>query len=36
MTIQQMQEEINRSIKLSKTNTITSTEFTVAAADRAK
>jgi hypothetical protein len=35
MTIQQMQEEINRSIKLSKTNTITSTEFTVAAADRA-
>jgi hypothetical protein len=35
MTIQQMQEEINRSIKLSKTNTMTSTEFTVAAADRA-
>jgi hypothetical protein len=33
--IQQVQEEINRSIKLSKTNTITSTEFTVAAADRA-
>ena len=35
MTIQQMQEEINRSIKLSKTNTMTSTEFTVAAASRA-
>jgi hypothetical protein len=35
MTIQQMQEEINRSIKLSKTNTMTSTEFAVAAADRA-
>jgi hypothetical protein len=35
MTIQQMQEEINRSIKLSKTNTMTSTEFTIAAADRA-
>jgi hypothetical protein len=35
MTIQQMQEEINRSIKLSKTNTMTSTEFAIAAADRA-
>ena len=35
MTIQQMQEELDRSIKLSRTNTITSTEFTVGATDRA-
>jgi hypothetical protein len=32
---QQMQEEVNRSIKLSRTNTMTSTEFTTSAADRA-
>ena len=32
---QQMQEEVNRSIKLSRTNTMTSTEFTVGATDRA-
>lgn len=32
---QQMQEEIDRSIKASVTNTISSTEFTIAAADRA-
>jgi len=32
---QELQEQINRSIKLSPTNTITSTEFTVGAADRA-
>ena len=35
MNIQQMQEELNRSIKLSRTNTMTSTEFTVGATDRA-
>jgi hypothetical protein len=35
MNIQQLQEEVDRSIKLSRTNTMTSTEFTVAAADRA-
>ena len=35
MAIQQIQEEVTRSIKLSKTNTMTSTEFTVGAADRA-
>ena len=35
MTIQQMQEELDRSIKISKTNTMTSTEFTVGAATRA-
>ena len=35
MAIQQLQEEVTRSIKLSRTNTMTSTEFTVAAADRA-
>jgi hypothetical protein len=35
MTIQQIQEEVDRSIKLSRTNTMTSTEFAVAAADRA-
>jgi hypothetical protein len=32
---QQIQEEVNRSIKLSRTNTMTSTEFTTSAADRA-
>jgi hypothetical protein len=35
MIAQEIQEELGRAIKLSKTNTITSTEFTVAAADRA-
>jgi hypothetical protein len=35
MNIQQLQEEVDRSIKLSRTNTMTSTEFTVGAADRA-
>ena len=35
MTTQQVQEELNRSIKLSRTNTMTSTEFTVGASDRA-
>jgi len=35
MAIQQLQEEVNRSIKLSRTNTMTSTEFTVGATDRA-
>jgi hypothetical protein len=35
MTIQQMQEELDRAIKLSRTNTMTSTEFTVGATDRA-
>jgi tetrahydromethanopterin S-methyltransferase subunit B len=35
MAIQQLQEEVNRSIKLSRTNTITSSEFTVDAANRA-
>jgi chemotaxis protein histidine kinase CheA len=35
MAIQQIQEEVTRSLKLSKTNTMTSTEFTVGAADRA-
>jgi hypothetical protein len=35
MAIQQLQEEVTRSIKLSKTNTMTSTEFTVGATDRA-
>ena len=35
MAIQQLQEEVTRAIKLSRTNTMTSTEFTVAAADRA-
>ena len=35
MAIQQLQEELNRSIKISKTNTMTSTEFTVGAASRA-
>jgi len=35
MIAQEIQEELQRAIKLSKTNTMTSTEFTVAAADRA-
>ena len=35
MTTQQMQEELDRSIKLSRTNTMTSTEFTVGATARA-
>ena len=33
--VQELQEEVDRSIKLSRTNTITSTEFTVDAATRA-
>ena len=32
---QELQEEVDRSIKLSRTNTMTSTEFTVGATDRA-
>jgi hypothetical protein len=35
MTTQQIQEELNRAIKLSRTNTMTSTEFTTSASDRA-
>jgi hypothetical protein len=35
MAIQQLQEEVDRAIKLSRTNTITSSEFTVGAANRA-
>ncbi len=35
MNVQQLQEEVDRSIKLSRTNTMTSTEFTVGATDRA-
>ena len=35
MTTQQVQEELDRSIKLSRTNTMTSTEFTVGATERA-
>lgn len=35
MAIQQLQEEVDRSLKLSKTNTMTSTEFTVGATARA-
>jgi len=35
MTLQQVQEELDRSIKLSRTNTMTSTEFSVGATDRA-
>jgi DNA polymerase III gamma/tau subunit len=35
MTLQQVQEEVTRSLKLSRTNTMTSTEFTVGASDRA-
>jgi len=33
--IQELQEQLDRSIKISKTNTMTSTEFTVSATDRA-
>ena len=32
---QELQEEVNRSIKISETNTITSSEFTIGATDRA-
>ena len=35
MTIQQLQEEVDRSIKLSRTNTMNSTEFTIGDTDRA-
>jgi hypothetical protein len=35
MITQEIQEELTRSIKLSKTNTMTSTEFSVGASDRA-
>ena len=35
MTTQQVQEELNRAIKLSRTNTMTSTEFSTGATDRA-
>tara|TARA_B110000305_G_scaffold48198_2_gene51724 strand:+ start:4871 stop:6829 length:1959 start_codon:yes stop_codon:yes gene_type:complete len=35
MTTQQLQEEVDRSIKISRTNTMTSTEFNVGATDRA-
>jgi hypothetical protein len=35
MTLQQLQEEVDRSIKLSRTNTMTSTEFTVGDTERA-
>ena len=35
MAIQQLQEEVDRSIKLSRTNTMTSTEFTIGDTDRA-
>ena len=35
MTLQQVQEELDRAIKLSRTNTMTSTEFAVGATDRA-
>jgi len=35
MAVQQLQEEVDRSIKLSRTNTINSTEFTVGSTDRA-
>ncbi|BCV03545.1 MAG: hypothetical protein CM15mV69_290 [Caudoviricetes sp.] len=35
MIAQQVSEEADRSIKLSRTNTMTSTEFTVGATDRA-
>ena len=35
MAVQQLQEEVTRSIKLSKTNTMNSTEFTVGSVDRA-
>ena len=35
MTLQQVQEEVNRSIKLSRTNTMNNTEFTIGDTDRA-
>ena len=35
MQIQEVQEEVDRSIKLSRTNTMTSTDFTTSATDRA-
>ena len=35
MTLQQLQEEVDRSIKLSRTNTMNNTEFTVGSTDRA-
>ena len=35
ITLQQVQEEVDRSIKLSRTNTMTSTEFAIGATDRA-
>nr|BAR32745.1 tail fiber [uncultured Mediterranean phage uvMED] len=35
LQIQEAQEELDRSIKLSRTNTITSTEFTIGSTDRA-
>jgi hypothetical protein len=35
MAIQQLQEEVNRSIKLSRTNTMNSTEFAIGSTDRA-
>ena len=35
MAIQQIQEEVDRSIKISRTNTMSSTEFTVGASNRA-
>ena len=35
MAVQQLQEEVTRSLKLSRTNTMTNTEFTVGASDRA-
>ncbi len=35
MQIQEVQEEVNRSMKISRTNTMTSTEFTNSATDRA-
>jgi len=35
MTLQQLQEEVDRSIKLSRTNTMNNTEFTIGSTDRA-
>ena len=35
LQVQEVQEELNRAIKLSRTNTMTSTEFTVGSSDRA-
>ena len=35
MSIQQLQEEVDRSLKISRTNTMTTTEFTVGSSDRA-